>query len=177
MASFDWETFEWNLSRVVSGTRPTIPPFVFRRAEVDERDVVEKVVLSAFSMEPALADRSKSLAAHIQEACDAGFTKTGTFCMVVQHGTRIIGASIVNPDPDAENHLVTGPAILHEYRSRGIGSTLLFHTLDLLNDCGLEIARGRVRALSTAARYVYPKFDGTVSPLVAQPDLDAPQLA
>ncbi len=41
-------------------------------------------------------------------------------CLVLRHGQRIIGASVLSFDPEADSHLAPGPSILMEYRNRGI---------------------------------------------------------
>ena len=73
-------------------------------------------------------------------------------CVVAQHGSRIIGVSVLDADPDSLNHLSSGPVILHEYRNRGLGSALLAASLNFLRQEGLSKVRGVTRANSTAAR-------------------------
>ncbi len=156
----DWQLYEWNLDLFPVSERPKLPPFVFRPASAEDRDTVEKVIRSAFAQEPGTSGRENSPLPSIDHACELGFTTAHTACVVVQHGTRIIGASVMTPLSDAGNHLLTGPAILHEYRNRGIGTALLFASLDFLKDTGVTQARGIALAQSTAARFIYPKFDG-----------------
>jgi len=79
-------------------------------------------------------------------------------CVVAQHGSRIIGVSVLDADPDSLNHLSSGPVILHEYRNRGLGSALLAASLNFLRQEGLSKVRGVTRANSTAARFIYSKF-------------------
>lgn len=169
MSSSDWLTFEWSLGTFVASARLKIPPFVFRCADADDRETVEKVILSAFSAEPPLSARDATLIMTPDAACDIAFSGAGIACVVVQHGTRIIGASAMDGSEDASNHLLTGPCILQEYRNRGIGSALLFSSLEFLQDRGLKLARGRSRAQSTAGRFVYKKFAGRGTPIAVEP--------
>jgi predicted N-acetyltransferase YhbS len=162
MKASNWKTFEWDLSGLEPAHRPKIPPFVFRQATPADRETIEKVLRSVLSQEPAISNKQASPMLSIEEACDIAFSKPECACMVVQHGSRIIGASALDASQDAANHLLTGPSILHEYRSRGIGSALLFSSLDFLKDAGVLRVAGCARNPSVAARFVYPKFGGTL---------------
>jgi GNAT superfamily N-acetyltransferase len=90
-------------------------------------------------------------------------------CVVAQHGQRVIGASLLDARPDAPNHLLSGPMILHEYRNRSVGSALLAASLRFLRSRGLHSAKGVTRPGSTVARFVYPKFGGVQSPFAGDP--------
>ena len=85
--------------------------------------------------------------------------------MVVLHGSRVIGASVLDLAVDAEFHLLTGPCILHEYRSRGLGSALLHQSLVRLREEGLRRVTASARVNSVAARFIYPKFGGAAEPI------------
>jgi predicted N-acetyltransferase YhbS len=52
--------------------------------------------------------------------------------LVICHGQRIIGASALSTEMDAENHLLSGPCVLMEYRNRGLGTALLYYSLKQL---------------------------------------------
>ena len=82
--------------------------------------------------------------------------------VVLTHGQRIIGASLLNPEIDAENHLLSGPCVLAEYRSRGLGTALLHHSLLLLKTHGLKRVHGVCKEMATTSKFVYPKFGSTV---------------
>ena len=87
------------------------------------------------------------------------------------HGTRIIGASLLDPDPEAESNLVTGPCILNEYRSRGIGTALLYLSLRALRDAGLSEARALTKGNVPAAKFVYTKFESVNEPVESVPNM------
>jgi len=167
--SKEWLQFRWNLDGSFDPSRPILPPFVFRGAESDEIDVVMNVVSSALMMERAWHGSGTEIRTIFEQQTEEAFAAKPPACVVVQHGTRIIGASILCMDPNAETNLVSGPCILHEYRSRGLGSALLHQSLERLRLAGLTSATGIARVNSTVARYVYPKFGGVEEPFVRPP--------
>ena len=94
-------------------------------------------------------------------------------CLVVTHGTRIIGASPLDMNRDAECHLVSGPCILNEYRNRGIGTQLLYHSLVALREAGLTQARGITKSNLPVAKFVYSKFRSLAEPYEFEPEGDS----
>ncbi len=159
-----WVRFRWDLGAVLQGTRPTQPPFVFRSATAEDAEAVSRVISSGFSLDSAWGDVSKGFIEQVRKLADDAFEQPEPPCVVVQHGTRVIGVSVVTTDPTAGNHLVTGPCILHEYRSRGLGSLLLYFSLEFLKDRGLQTAYGVTRARTVAARFVYAKYGSASEP-------------
>ena len=103
---------------------------------------------------------------------DQTFAPEGNnLCLALRHGVRIIGAAIVVPDPAAEDHLAPGPCVQLEYRNRGLGTALLAEALRQLQKSGLHRALATARSNGPVARFLYPKFNGTLltgtSPLLA----------
>jgi GNAT superfamily N-acetyltransferase len=78
------------------------------------------------------------------------------------HGPRIIASSCLSMDSDADNHLFSGPCVLPEYRSRGLGAALLLYSLHSLRQAGLHVARAICKDGTTACKFVYPKFASVV---------------
>ena len=76
----------------------------------------------------------------------------------------MIGASILLPDPTAGNHLAPGPCVLMEYRNRGLGTALLVESLRQLRAAGLSRASGLAKNNAPVAKFLYPKFNGVVTP-------------
>ena len=76
-------------------------------------------------MDTGWSDIQKTFATTILRNVRAGFAKDPPDCMVVRHGSRIIGYLVFGTRGDAPNHLTTGPCVLQEYRGRGLGSALL----------------------------------------------------
>jgi predicted N-acetyltransferase YhbS len=171
-----WLRFTWDLKKVPA-TEPVVPaPYHVRAADADEEEVVRKVALSAFGMDSGWSHLQGSFVEKIRAQIAAAFEKNAGNCLALVHGTRIIGASVLNPDPSAAYHLLTGPCVLHEYRSRSLGSQLLRASLLTLRKAGLETAAGVTKNKTTAARYIYPKFDGVAA--AWDSDLEtAPRLA
>jgi ribosomal protein S18 acetylase RimI-like enzyme len=156
----DWQRFHWNPGKDLEASRPELPPFVFRPADEEERETALKVVSSALMMERAWTGTATEFARDLERRCEEAFDHKPPACVVVLHGSRVIGASLLDLSPDAEFHLISGPCILHEYRSRGLGSALLHQSLERLRDEGLSAVTAMARVNSTAARYIYPKFGG-----------------
>ena len=158
-----WLRFEWDLKQVPEGQSATAP-FILRRAEHGEDDAVRQMAGSSFSTDTGWSDIQTMFAQHIARSVQAAFEKTPDQCLLLLHGNRIIGASILVPDTHAESHLSIGPCILHEYRGRGLGTLLLKASLLALRESGLDRAWGVARDKTTASRYVYPKFGGIATP-------------
>ena len=76
------------------------------------------------------------------------------------HGTRIIGATILVPDPAAEDQFAPGPCVQMEYRNRGLGTALLAEGLRRLQEAGLSRATTIARSNGPVAKFLYPKFAG-----------------
>ncbi|MEO6846936.1 MAG: GNAT family N-acetyltransferase [Chthoniobacterales bacterium] len=172
MTLISWLRFQWNLTTSeLAGEIPA--PFQIRSATAEEETFVHQVVNSSFSIDGSWADAWKSLKLNIEQGITDCFEQKAGDCLVITHGTRIIGTSVLDPDPSAENNLLTGPCILHEYRSRGLGSLLLRESLKRLKEKGLEKAYGLTRERTMAARFVYRKFAGVSAPYESGPELAA----
>ncbi len=161
-----WLRFEWDLTGLPVDSDKGIAPFVIRSAVKEEEDVVQKVAVSAFNMDTGWGDARTLISDRISKNIHRAFDRETPACVVLQHGSRIIGVSALDPS-ESDNHLTTGPCILHEYRSRGLASLLLHASLVNLREAGLKRAYGIVREKTAAARFVYPKFGGTSFPWTA----------
>jgi GNAT superfamily N-acetyltransferase len=171
--TLSWLRFTWDLSKVPTGDLSAPSPFVLRVAEDGEEDVIGKVTESAFRMDSGWGNFQSALLEHLARQCGAAFAKADAHRVIVLlHGARIIGSSVVCLDEDAPAHLATGPCVLHEYRSRGLGTALLGASLGALAKSGLRTARGVARDRTIAARYIYPKFGGMAEPW--DPGFEAP---
>lgn len=163
-AKIKWVRFTWKLAD--GGFDCPLPKgkYEVRQAERSERAMVEQVVWSSFDMDSAWARYGRHIAEAIQTALDDSFAPKNPEGLVLVHGARIIGVSLLNPMPDQPSNMTTGPCVLIEYRSRGMGTLLLAKSLENLADRGLDRAAAITPAESIAARYVYPKFGGTPEP-------------
>lgn len=163
-----WICFEWK-TNTLPKSEVSFEPFVIRAAGKSEEDGVAKAIKSAFSMDSVWGDVSKPLAEKISLDLEAAFSLSEPSCVVLAHGSRVIGASVLDANPDASNHLSSGPCILHEYRNRGLASGLLAASLAFLQKKEISVARGLTRANSITARFVYPKFGGVQHPIEGDP--------
>jgi GNAT superfamily N-acetyltransferase len=163
-----WLCFEWKTGGPLKGEVP-FKPLVIRPAQKSEEDGIAKAIKSAFSMDSAWGDVSRPLAERVAQGIEKAFSRDEPACVVLAHGTRVIGASVLEIDPDAHNHLISGPCILHEYRNRGLASGLLAASLSFLHEKNVAVARGLTRANSIPARFIYPKFGGISHPFNGDP--------
>ena len=134
-----------------------------------EQETVLDVILTAFELDSTWGDVMRPVKESMERHVERAFDTKEPPCVVVKHGSRIIGASLLSLDPAAENHLLSGPMILHEYRNRGVGSALLASSLEHLRSSGIMKARGITRANSVVDRFIYLKFSGTPTPWVGEP--------
>lgn len=162
-----WNHFVWQTTSI---STPLIlnPPFSLRYARLEEKEKATQVALLSLKMNTEWHDATDVASTCIKEAAEQAFFEgSEPSCLVIAHGQRIIGVSILNLHSEALYHLASGPWVLMEYRNRGLGSALLYASLQELAQRGLTEARGMTRANSTAARFVYSKFAGVMSDVAA----------
>jgi len=152
--------FSWTLKELPQGAAEIPAPFTLRTASEQEREEAISLVQASYNLDPEWS----GCAAHITSAVLPDSIKTlakEPTCLFVQHGNRIIAASIydVAPEPGGV-HLISGPCVLIEYRNRGIGGALLGATLEALRERGVSQALGRTRPKSASAKYLCSKFGG-----------------
>ncbi|MFZ4598570.1 MAG: GNAT family N-acetyltransferase [Terrimicrobiaceae bacterium] len=163
-----WICFEWETA-CLPKPEIEVAPLVLRQATKDDAAAVSRVVISAMAMDSSWSDVTKSLGEKLGAEVAEAFELPEPPCVVLVHGNRVIGASVMNADPESANHLLSGPCVLHEYRNRGLGTNLLRGSLEFLAKNGVARARGNTRSNSVSARFVYPKFKGKSSPLEGDP--------
>lgn len=163
IATTSWNQFVWQ-TNLLPTESVLEAPFSIRRARSEEREKVTQVALLALTMNTEWYSASSVAAACIKAAGERAFAQhQEPSVLVMTHGSRIIGVSILDVHPDASYHLTSGPWILMEYRNRGLGTALLQASLQELSHHGVVEARAVTRAKSIAARFVYPKFGGEMS--------------
>lgn len=163
-----WLCFEWRTDNLPDFDS-LVAPLVIRPAEKSDEEGVAKVLKSAFAVDSGWGDVNRAVEALLTAATERVFSDANPHCLVVLHGNRIIGASLIDTDSGAENHLLSGPCILHEYRNRGLASALLAASLGYLAKTDIKTARGFTRANSITARFIYSKFGGTSRPFDGDP--------
>ena len=153
-----WKRFTWELTKLPP-LESTLPAhFVFRDASRDEEKIVSHLVFTAFSLEMAWSDALKIFRDRLEAQMHLSFEREGAPAIVITHGPRIIAASVLSTEADAESHLISGPCVLPEYCNRGLGTALLHHCLAKLKGAGLIRASAVTKENVPASKFLYPKF-------------------
>lgn len=180
-----WLRFTWDLTNLAGEPAPLPAHYLIDRATAEDEAGLRKIFSSAFMLDPVWSPAIGEVMSIVQSALDGAFACEDRIVLALRHGTRIIGAAILHldakidngaggsratwtgeperveaPGGDSINQLSPGPAIAIEYRNRGFGTHLLEHSLHALRDVGLTSASGITRDISTAAKFLYPKFGG-----------------
>ena len=166
-----WTRFTWDLTKLADVRMEPDLPYRIRAAVKDEKAAVRDVITGAFSLDMDWNDMMAMLRERFDEAVDEAFSGREIRCLVLTNGSRLIGASALDTGVGAENHLLSGPCVLNEYRNRGFGSVLLYHSLLKLRDAGVMNAHGITRQNVPAAKFLYPKFNSVSGPYNAEPQL------
>lgn len=166
-----WRRFIWELSKLPAFENPLPDYYTVRGAERDDERAVANVIFSAFSLDSAWSDALKDFRQRLQLQIITAFAREDVPAVVICHGQRIISASALSTDPEAESHLLSGPCVLMEYRNRGLGTALLYFSLKQLQNSGLQRAHGITKENSAACKFIYPKFGSTSAPCEFEPAL------
>lgn len=176
MKSAGWVRFSWEAKRLPETSYIIEEPYFIHRAARSEKSQVWSVIKSCFAQDACWNDVVAALVPRLHQEVEERFAHHREIdCLVITHGSRVIAASLVNIDVEAENHLSSGPCIISEYRSRGFGSLLLKESLLLAAKAGCTLIHGVTRATSPAAKFVYPKYEGKPNPYVV--DLGQPTVS
>ena len=156
-----WKRFTWELTRLppLENTLPS--HFAVREAARDEGKLVQSVAMTAFTLDSAWSDVLKDCRERLEMQFDLAFQRESVPAIVVTHGTRVIGVSVLSTEIDGDNNLVSGPCVLPEYCNRGLGTALLHNSLRYLRQAGLDRAAAITKENVAACRFVYPKFGST----------------
>ena len=158
MLNDSWMQFSWNLSQLQDTPEPLPGGLVVRTSNRAEETEVQSVVHRAFSFDMQWSGSYRFIEDDLKRHIHQAFRNHPHTAVVIVHGSRLIAVSCLNIDEDADNHLFTGPCVLPEYRSRGLGTALLLHSLQTLKTSGLHIARAVSKTGITATKFIYPKF-------------------
>ena len=156
-----WKRFTWDLTKLPPLANPLPDQYVVRPAARDEAKLVSHVVFTALTLDSAWCDTLQLFRDRLAAQIDQAFAREAAPALVIMHGSRIIAASVISTEPDAESNLLSGPCVLIEYGNRGLGTALLHHTLGLLHSSGLERATAVTKDNVPACKFVYPKFGST----------------
>jgi hypothetical protein len=157
--------FTWDLTKLSSAGLDLPEHYQIGPATKEDEKELRKVLSSSFLLDPAWNPAVGEVMHTIQSWLDRAFASEANTSLTLRHGLRIIGASVLSLDPDADSHLAPGPCILMEYRNRGFGTRLLESSLKLLREAGLSRAIGITRELAPVTKFLYPKFNGIVTPV------------
>ncbi len=153
-----WKRFTWDLTKLPTPAPTLAERYCIRPALPDDREAVTSLILATFTLDSAWADTLATVKEWLSAHIGAAFANEVAAAVVITHGQRIIAASAVTTDPDADTNLLSGPCVSMEYRNRGLGTALLYHTLMQLRQSGLEHANGVTKSNVAVAKFMYPKF-------------------
>ncbi len=164
MKLINWIQFTWDLTGLPEWQADLPEHYEITTATAEDEKELHRVITSSFSLDPdwnpTMQEVMQTIDGWLADAWDSE-TKAA---LVLRHGFRIIGASVLSLDPAGDNHLSPGPCILMEYRNRGFGSKLLDGSLRSLRDAGFTRAMGIAKENSPATKFLYTKFGGVCAP-------------
>lgn len=156
-----WKRFTWDLAKLPTPAPPLVDRYGIRPAFPEDREALLTVVTTAFTLDSAWADTMATVREWLIAYINSAFEKEASPAVVITHGQRIIAASAISTDSEADTNLLSGPCVSMEYRNRGLGTALLYHTLVHLRQAGLAKATGVTKSNVPVAKFVYPKFGST----------------
>lgn len=166
-----WTRFTWDLAKLPPEGSLLDAHYHIRPVTRDEEKTVRAVISSSFALDMNWSDTLKTMQDWLEARLDEVFAHKTVPCLVVTHGTRVIGASPLDTNREADCHLVSGPCVLNEYRNRGIGSELLYQSLNALRQAGFETVRAITKSNVPVAKFVYTKFNSASEPWEFEPVL------
>lgn len=160
-----WVRFTWDLQQLPPLGIALPDHYHFRDAGSEDEKELRAVITRSFAHDTSWGDSIHEINSLVDGWLARGFSENGGAIFVaLRHGQRIIGASVSFTDPSLEDQLAPGPCVLMEYRNRGLGTALLGESLRRLRESGLTHAHARAHTNSLVAKFLYPKFSGTMTP-------------
>jgi hypothetical protein len=166
-----WKRFSWDLNKLPVPAPPLAERYTLRPAFAEDHKTVAHLIHSSFSLDSAWGDALAIIKDWLGAQIDAAFEREPVPAVVISHGTRIIAASAISTDVAADTNLISGPCVSIEYRNRGLGTALLYHTLQQLRQSGLAHVHGIVKDNVPSGKFVYPKFGATYHEIEFEPRL------
>jgi len=162
-SSNSWLEFSWKLQPDL------LPETVFelgalKLADVEIGEPLFQLLGKAVSMDNSLGEVGRILRDFFWKHASQVWSGLEPQAIAVFHGERMVGASVVAFSAGTKPGLLSGPCVLGEYCSRGLGTILLQESLCKLRRSGAEAARGVCGAHGVLAKYIYPKFGGMATP-------------
>lgn len=165
MIGIQWVKFTWKLKNLPESDESIDQRVEVRSAEKGEGDRVWHTIERAYTMDQGWMTGINARLAEMRKYVMKGLDEKTVHFLVLQDGGRIVGASGLILDDSLPRQLLTGITVVNEYRCRGAGTKLLFHSLKYLEEHGLEEASVVTRANVAAAKFLYPKFGGISQPV------------
>jgi len=153
-----WVQFSWNLKTLPVETPKIDPRYIVEAATLDDRNLLMAAVSRSVSMEPAWSDDMNARVKLAEEIVHTAFPAGEVTFIAVKHGARIIATAAIRDAGDKVSNIPLGVCVLNEYRSRGLGTFLLYESLRRLKERGLDEARLVTKKGLTADKYLYAKF-------------------
>ena len=160
----NWIRFTWDLTQLPAFDTELPEHYEIGPATAEDEMELRKIISTSFVLDPMWSPDLQEVTEKIEAWLDRAFASSECAFLALRHGTRIIGASVLSMQADAEMHLIPGPCISMEYRNRGFGTRLLEKALTRLREAGLSQAAGVAKENVPASKFLYPKFNATSSP-------------
>ena len=164
MKMSNWIRFTWDLTQLPAFENALPEHYEIGPATPDDEMELRKIISSSFVLDPTWSPELQEVTEKIEAWLDRAFSSPTCLFLALRHGTRIIGASVLSIQPEADMQLIPGPCISMEYRNRGFGTRLLEQALTRLREAGLPQASGVAKENVPVSKFLYPKFNATSSP-------------
>jgi len=160
----NWIRFTWDLTQLPTFENPLPEHYEIGPATAEDEMELRKVISSSFVLDPMWSPELQEVTEKIEAWLANAFASPACSFLALRHGTRIIGASVISTEAEADMHLIPGPCVSMEYRNRGFGTRLLEQALSRLREAGLREAAGLAKENLPVSKFLYPKFNATSSP-------------
>ena len=165
MKLVQWVRFTWDLDKLPAATLVLPEHYHLGVVDSSQEKELRAIIARCFALDTSWGHAIHEIDAMIEGWLERAFDpEKSSICVVLRHGARIIGATILDPEAAAEDHLAPGPCVQLEYRNRGLGTALLGEALRHLQQAGLSRALASAKRNGPVAKFLYPKFNGTVVP-------------
>lgn len=163
MKRSNWIRFTWDLTQLPPFENALPEHYEIGPATADDEMELRKIISTSFVLDPMWSPELTEVAEKIEAWLERAFTSPDCIFLALRHGTRIIGASVLSTQADADMHLIPGPCVSMEYRNRGFGTRLLEKALTRLREAGITQAAGVAKENLPVSKFLYPKFNATSS--------------
>jgi N-acetylglutamate synthase-like GNAT family acetyltransferase len=165
----NWIRFTWDLTQLPTFENLLPEHYEIGSATIEDEKELRKIISTSFVLDPMWSPELQDVSERLEGWLDRAFASSSSVFLALRHGTRIIGASVLSTEPDADMQLTPGPCISMEYRNRGFGTRLLEQALTRLRDAGLPQAAGVAKENVPVSKFLYTKFNGRSEPYTFTP--------